>query len=107
MEEGKFKTRVVAVGNNKGGVGKTTTVISLAEAFGRRGYQVLVIDLDPQGNTSFVVGNKHPAEVKVTAAEWLLSDDPGTTLEAIQLETPIRNVSLVYADIDRMSTMYE
>ena len=47
---------IVAVSNNKGGAGKTTTVLNLASAIMRRGYRVLVIDTDPQCNLSLSVG---------------------------------------------------
>lgn len=55
----KIKTNlrhIVAVSNNKGGAGKTTTVLNLASAIMRRGYRVLVIDTDPQCNLSLSVG---------------------------------------------------
>lgn len=47
---------IVAVSNNKGGAGKTTTVLNLAAAITKRGYKVLVIDTDPQCNLSLSVG---------------------------------------------------
>lgn len=47
---------IVAVSNNKGGAGKTTTVLNLAAAIARKGYHVLVIDTDPQCNLSLSVG---------------------------------------------------
>lgn len=60
------ETRVITVVNQKGGVGKTTSVVNLAAAFSQAGANVLVLDLDPQGNASTALGIEHHAEVPST-----------------------------------------
>jgi len=73
--------RIVALVNQKGGVGKTTVTLGLASAAQASGQRVLVVDLDPQASTSWVLGVE-PAEVEESTAELL-----STRSEAVVYES--------------------
>jgi chromosome partitioning protein len=67
--------RVFTVANQKGGVGKTTTTVNLAAALARSGANVLVIDLDPQGNASTALGVEHRADT-ISVYDVIINDEP-------------------------------
>lgn len=69
------KTRVFTVSNQKGGVGKTTTTVNIAAALAAAGLNVLVIDIDPQGNASTALGIEHHADVD-SIYDVLINDLP-------------------------------
>ena len=90
------ETRVITVSNQKGGVGKTTTTVNLASALARRGANVLVIDLDPQGNASTALGVPHRPEI-TSVYEVLLGE--ATIGEAMQPSSDHENLMCVPSTI--------
>jgi len=71
-------TRIIAIAMQKGGVGKTTTTINLAAAFGELGYRVLAVDLDPQGNLTQHAGFD-PDQVSPTIYDSFKAEIEGFT----------------------------
>lgn len=69
------RTRIMAVANQKGGVGKTTSTVNIAAALGQADFDVLVIDLDPQGNASTALGVGH-TEGTAGVYEVLIEGEP-------------------------------
>ena len=90
-------TRIIAVANQKGGVGKTTTTVNIAAALALSGKSVLVVDLDPQGNASTALGIEH-TEGTPNVYDVLTGERP---FETIVLECPdIAGLSGAPATID-------
>jgi chromosome partitioning protein len=87
--------KVIAITNQKGGVGKTTTAINLGACLARKAQKILLIDIDPQGNTTSGVGIRKPA-VKRCIYDVLVS---GLPLDAIILPTEVDNLWIAPASI--------
>lgn len=101
------RPRVITVSNQKGGVGKTTTTVNLASALARRGANVLVIDLDPQGNASTALGVPHRPEVTsvydVLLGDTGLEDALAPTTDHENLECVPSTINLAGAEIELVS----
>jgi chromosome partitioning protein len=94
---GPRRTRVIALANQKGGVGKTTTAINLGTALAAIGERVMIIDLDPQGNASTGLGID---ERRHSTSDVLTGKVP---FAAARVETNVPGLSVVPATIDLMA----
>ena len=88
--------RVIAVANQKGGVGKTTTAVNLGACLADLGYRTLVVDLDPQGNASTGLGI-NPRALDASMYDVLLNDVP---LEDCIEGSAVRNLFVAPASLD-------
>lgn len=89
-----------ALANQKGGVAKTTSTISLGAALAERGYRVLLVDLDPQGSLTFSLG-VDPDSLEVTIHDVLLSrlPLPKVIVEVEELDVVPANIELAGAEL--------
>ncbi len=89
--------KIISIINQKGGVGKTTTVINLAAGLSMKGKKILVIDLDPQGNATTGLGLSNTASSETTIYSVLNGNKKIT--EVIQ-QTRFENLNLVTSNVD-------
>jgi chromosome partitioning protein len=88
--------RIIAIANQKGGVGKTTTSVNLGASLADLGYRVLVVDLDPQGNATTGLG-VNAREIEGSIYDVIMSD---TNIEDCIEPTSLKNLFVAPATID-------
>jgi chromosome partitioning protein len=101
--EGKGRARIIAIANQKGGVGKTTTAINLGTALAAANKRVLIVDLDPQGNASTGLGISHKMRDR-TSYDLLVR---GSWIAGATVDTAIPGLAIVPSHIDLIGAEIE
>lgn len=88
--------KIIAIANQKGGVGKTTTAVNLSACLGKAGKKTLIIDIDPQGNTTSGLGI-NPRDLELSVYDCLIND---VAMKETILKTEFENLYIVPSNIN-------
>jgi chromosome partitioning protein len=91
-------TRIISIANQKGGVGKTTSAVSIAAALAEKGQRVLAVDLDPQGHLTINMGCRRPDELEHTIYDVLT--DHRVAAQEVRMHSDTIGVDFLPANIE-------
>lgn len=97
------KCKIIAVANEKGGVGKTTTVVNTASSLAKLGYKVLVVDLDPQTHLTVSLGFTEPEKLDLTITDFIEEFVAGNEMDAELIRASVIKAK----DIDLMPSSFK
>ena len=95
--------KIISFANQKGGVGKTTSVINIAAELGKRGKRVLLVDMDPQGNATSGLGIVKKS-IKISSYQVLIGE---VDAKSATLTTEFKNLSLIPSTISLVGAEYD
>ena len=88
--------KIIAIANQKGGVGKTTTAVNLSACLGKLGKKTLIVDIDPQGNTTSGLGID-PRSIEESIYDCIINDEP---MGEVILRTDFEGLWICPSNID-------
>ena len=95
--------KIIALANQKGGVGKTTSAVNIAASLGVLGKKVLLVDLDPQGSATSSVG-VFKKSLRFSAANLLIG---GCGLDSVRIKTRFKGLDLIPANVSLAATEFD